>query len=85
MNRLVHNNSAKGCASLARGAKAGEQGTLDGEIEVRARRDHQRILAAQFQARGLQVASGERADLSADRRRAGESHLVQEPAFQRLL
>ena len=72
-------------AALARGAEAGEQRALDGEVEVGVVHHHERVLAAELEARALQVAPAELADLRADGARAGEADLVDEPLLERAL
>src|SRR4029453_9383633 len=72
-------------AALSGGAETGEQRTLYGQIKVRARCDEKRVLAAQLQARGLQITPGQRTNLAADCRRACEADLVEQPCLQRLL
>ncbi len=72
-------------APLAGGAEAGEEGALDGEIQVRVWHDDQRVLAAELQARRLQVPPAELADLLADLRGSREAYLVDEALLERLL
>ena len=68
MDRLVDDDGAQRRAALAGRAEPGEQRALDSKIKIRAGGDDQRILAAQLEAGGLQMAAGQRADLPADRR-----------------
>ena len=85
MDRLVHDDRAERGAALPGGAETGEERTLHRKIEIGARGHDQRILAAQLQAGGLQMAPGQRADLAADRGGSGETDLVDQPGLQRLL
>src|SRR5438132_1535170 len=62
VDRLVHDHGAERGAPLAGGPEAAEERALDGEIEVGVRHDHERILAAEFQARRLEVAAAHLAD-----------------------
>ena len=82
MHRFVHDHRAQRGAALPRGAEAGEQSALHRQVEIGTGGDHQRVLAAEFQARGLQVAAGQRADLPAHGRRAGEPNLVDQAVAQ---
>ena len=77
---VVDDRGAERGAALPRGAEAGEQRALDGEVEVGVLHHDHRVLAAQLQARRLQVAAAQRADLRPDGRRAGEPDLVDEAA-----
>ena len=72
-------------AALAGGAEAGEQRPLDREVEVGVIHHDHRVLAAELEARRLQVAAAERADLRADRAGAGEADLVDQPVLERPL
>ena len=65
VHRLVHDHGAERCAALAGSAEAGEQRAFDGQIEVGCRSDDQRVLATEFEARGLQMAPCQRTDLAA--------------------
>ena len=85
MHALVDDHGAQRGAALAGGAVAAEQRALDGEVEVGVGHDDERVLAAELQARRLQVAAAQRADLGADRARAGEADLVDQAAVERLL
>ena len=85
VHALVDDHGAQRGAALARGAEAAEQRALDGEVEVGVGHDHERVLAAELQARRLQVAPAQRADLGAHRARAGEADLVDQAAIERLL
>ena len=80
VDRLVHDRGAQRRAALARGAEAAEQRALDREVEVGVVHDDHRVLAAELQARRLEVAAAELADLAADRARAGEADLVDQPS-----
>ena len=60
---LVDDHDAERGAALARGAEAGEQRALDGEVEVGVVHHHERVLAAELEARALEVATAELADL----------------------
>ena len=51
-------------AALAGGAEAREQRALDREVEVGVVHHDHRVLAAELEARRLQVAAAERADLA---------------------
>ena len=72
-------------AALAGRAVAAEQRALDREVDVGVVHHDHRVLAAELQARRLQVAAAQLADLGADRARAGEADLVDEPLLQRAL
>src|SRR4051812_34236396 len=85
MDRLVRDHGAERGAALPGRAEAAEHRALDSELEVGVRHDHKRVLAAQLQARRLQVAAGELADLLADFRRAGEADLVDQALVERAL
>ena len=76
---FVHDHRAERRAALARGAEAGEQRALDRQVEVGVVHHHERVLAAELEARRLEVAAAERADLGADGGGAGEADLVDEP------
>ena len=62
--RSCDDHGAQRRAALARGAEAAEQRALDGEVEVGVVHDHERVLAAELQARRLQVAPAQLADLA---------------------
>ena len=64
MDGVVHDRGAQRRAALPGRAEAGEQRALDREVEVGVVHDHQRVLAAQLEARRLQVAPAQRADLA---------------------
>ena len=85
VDRLVHDRRAQRRAALARGAEAAEQGALDGEVDVGVVHHDHRVLAAELQARRLQVTPAEPADLAADGRRPGEADLVDQALLQRRL
>ena len=72
-------------AALAGRAVAAEQGALDREVDVGVVHHDHRVLAAELQARRLQVAAAQLADLRADRARAGEADLVDEALLDRPL
>jgi hypothetical protein len=65
---LVHDRRPQRRAALARRAEAAEQRALDGEVEVGVVHDDERVLAAELEARRLQVAAAQLADLAPDRR-----------------
>ena len=65
---VVDDRGAERRAALAGGAEAAEQRALDGEVEVGVVHDDQRVLAAELQARRLQVAPAQLADARARRR-----------------
>jgi hypothetical protein len=81
----VDDRRAKRRAALAGRAEAGEQRPLDGELEVGVGHHHQRVLAAELEARRLQVAAAQLADARAHRRGAREADLVDEPLLERPL
>ena len=85
VDRLVHDRRAHRRAALARGAEAAEQRALHGQVQVGVGHDHQRVLAAQLQARVLQMAPAQLADLRSHGAGAGEADLVHQPLVQRLL
>ena len=85
VDRLVDDRRAERRAALPRRAEAAEQRALDGEVDVGVVHHDHRVLAAELEARRLQVAAAQRADLGADRARAGEADLVDEPLVERLL
>jgi hypothetical protein len=62
---LVDDGGAEGGAALACGAEAAEERALDGEVEVGVGHHDERVLAAELQARGLEVSAAELADLLA--------------------
>jgi hypothetical protein len=72
----VDDRRAERRAPLAGGAEATEQRTLDREIEIRVWHHDQRILAAELQARRLQMPSAELTDPPSDLRRPRETDLV---------
>ena len=78
VDRLVDDRGAQRRAALARRAEAAEQRALDREVDVGVVHHDHRVLAAELQARRLQVAAAQRADLGADRARAREADLVDE-------
>ncbi len=83
VHRLVHDGRAHRRAALAGGAEAAEQRPLHRQVQVGVGHDHQRVLAAQLQARRLQVAPAQLADACTHRARAGEADLVHQVAVQR--
>ena len=70
VDRLVDDRRAQRRAALARRAEAAEQRALDGEVEVGVGHHDHRVLAAQLQARRLEVAPAQLADPRADLARA---------------
>ena len=72
-------------AALARRAEAAEQRALDREVDVGVVHHDHRVLAAELEARRLEVAAAQLADLRADRRGAREADLVDQPLIQRQL
>ena len=76
VDRLVHDRRAERGAALPRRAEAGEQRALDGQVEVGVVGDDHRVLAAELQARRLQVPSAQLADPRADLAGPGEPDLV---------
>ncbi len=83
VDRLVHDRGAQRRAALTGGAEAAEQGALDGQVDVGVVHHDHRVLAAELQARRLQVAPTQAADLATDRARAGETDLVEQTLLQR--
>ena len=82
---LVDDRRAQRRAALARRPEAAEERALDGQVEIGVGGDDHRVLAAELQARRLQVATAERADLAPDRRGAREADLVDQALVQRAL
>ena len=64
----MHDDSAERGATLTSSAETREERTFHRKIKIGARGNDQRVLAAQFQARGLQMAAGQCANLPADGR-----------------
>ena len=85
VDRLVDDRGAERRAALAGRAVAAEQRALDREVDVGVVHHDHRVLAAELEARRLQVAAAQLADLRADRARAGEADLVDEPLLERAL
>ena len=67
---LVHDRRAERRAALAGRAEAAEQRALDREVDVGVVHHDHRVLAAELQARRLQVAAAQLADPRADRARS---------------
>ncbi len=82
---LMDDRGAQRRAALARRAEAAEQRALDGQLEIGVGGDDHRVLAAELQARRLQVTAAERADLAPDGRGAREADLVDQALVQRAL
>src|SRR5215210_2217298 len=82
---LVDDHRAERGASLAGRAEAGEQRAFGRQIQVRVGHDDERILAAELQARRLQVSSAELPNPAPDLRGAGEADFVHEPHIEGLL
>ena len=78
MHLLVHEDGAERGAPLTAECESREDRALDGEIEVRIRHHHERVLAPELEARALQMAAAELADAPSHGSRAGEAHLVDE-------
>lgn len=78
----VHDQVAQRGAALAGRAPAGEQRALHRQVQVGVGGHDHRVLAAQLQARALQVASAELADAGADRAGTGEADLVDRARLQ---
>jgi dihydroxyacetone kinase len=57
VDELVHDRRAERRAALAGRAEAAEQRALDGEVEVGVGHHDERVLAAELQARRLEVAA----------------------------
>ena len=85
VHRLVHDHRAERGAALSGRPEAAEERALDGELELGVGHHDERVLAAELEAGRLHVAPAERADLGADRGRAGEADLVDEPLLERPL
>ena len=85
VDRLVDDHRAERRAALPGGAEAAEQRALGGQVELGVGHHDQRVLAAQLEAGRLDVAPAQLADARADRGRAGEADLVDEPLRQRRL
>ena len=79
----LHPQGAQRRAALARRTEPGEERTLDDEVEVGVRHHHHGVLAAKFEARRLQVATREFAELAPYLRRPREADLVDESLLQR--
>ena len=62
----MHDHPPGGGAALTGGAEAGEQRPLGGEVEVGVGHDDERVLAAELEARVLQVPAAQLADAGAD-------------------
>ena len=76
IDRLVHDGRPERRAPLPRRTEAPEQRARDGERQIGVCRDDHRVLAAQLQARRLQVLAGEGPDRRAHVGRPGEADLV---------
>ena len=81
---LVHEDGTQGSAALAGGTESGEQRALDGEVQAGRRGDHHGVLAAQFQARRLEVPAAQLADRGTHGGRSGEADLVDDAGVQRV-
>ena len=73
----VHDHGAERGAPLPGGAEPAEQRALDREVEVGVGHHDERVLAAELEARRLEVAAAQLADPSADVGRTGEADLVE--------
>ena len=82
VDALLHDRRAERRAALAGGAEAGEQRALDREIEVGVFHHDHRVLAAQLEARRLEVATAQRADLRPHGARSREADLVDQPPLE---
>ena len=81
----MHDRGAERRAALAGRPEATEQRALDREVEVGVGHHDERVLAAQLQARRLQVAAAQLADAPPDVGRAGEADLVEQAGVERAL
>ncbi len=82
VNRLVDDDRAQRGAALPGGAEAGEECAFHREIQVRVRHDDERVLAAELQARRLQVATAELPDPAPNLGGARKTDLIHEPLVQ---
>ena len=79
----VDDHVAAARAALAGSAERGPERSFHRQLEIGIGQDDERILAAELERRNLQIAPADFADLAADRGRAGERDLVQQPGVDR--
>ena len=76
LDALVHQEAGRRDADLAGVAELGGAGGLDGQRDVGVLGDDHRCMAAQLHGHALHVLAGQRGQLLAHRRRAGEGDLA---------
>ena len=78
MHVAMHDRRAERRAALAGRSEAAEQRALDGQVEVGVGHDDERVLAAELEARRLEVPAAELAEATPHLGGAGEADLVQD-------